>query len=161
MLVCATLFWAGNFTIAKFAYLENIPPYTLAFLRWSFVWIILFPFTYKEIFKVKNEIKKNLSLFFILGLVDDLKINIRPKFRLLIMIGLLIILVIKNDFYIEKSGLNFLNNLLETDIFALIFICICFLFIINGSNLIDGFNGLLAIHTLIIFIVLFFFIPTL
>ena len=67
MLVCATLFWAGNFTIGKFAYLENIPPYSLAFLRWCIVWIILLPFTYKEILKLKNNIKKNLSLFFILG----------------------------------------------------------------------------------------------
>jgi len=67
MLVCATLFWAGNFTIGKFAYLENISPFSLSFLRWSLVWIILFPFTYKEIMKVKNEIKKNLSVFFILG----------------------------------------------------------------------------------------------
>jgi drug/metabolite transporter (DMT)-like permease len=67
MLVCATLFWAGNFTIGKFAYLENIPPYSLAFLRWCLVWIILFPFTYKEILKLKYKIKKNLSLFFILG----------------------------------------------------------------------------------------------
>jgi drug/metabolite transporter (DMT)-like permease len=67
MLVCATLFWAGNFTIGKFAYLENISPFSLSFLRWSLVWIILFPFTYKEIMKVKNEIKKNSSLFFILG----------------------------------------------------------------------------------------------
>jgi len=67
MLVCATLFWAGNFTIGKFAFLENIPPFSLAFLRWSLVWIILFPFTYKEIFKLKHKIKKNLSLFFVLG----------------------------------------------------------------------------------------------
>ncbi len=70
MLFCATLFWAGNFTIGKFAYLENIPPYTLAFLRWSLVWIILLPFTYKEILKIRNNIKKNLSLFFILGLTS-------------------------------------------------------------------------------------------
>ena len=67
MLVCATLFWAGNFTIGKFAFQENIPPYTLAFFRWCFVWIILLPFTYKEILKLKENIKKNLSLFFILG----------------------------------------------------------------------------------------------
>ena len=67
MLVCATLFWAGNFTIGKFAFLENIPPFSLAFLRWSLVWIILFPFTYREIFKLKHKIKKNLSSFFILG----------------------------------------------------------------------------------------------
>jgi len=67
MLVCATLFWAGNFTIGKFAFLENIPPNTLAFLRWSLVWIILFPFTYKEVLKLKDNIKQNLSLFSILG----------------------------------------------------------------------------------------------
>ena len=67
MLVCATLFWAGNFTIAKFAYLENIPPFSLSFLRWSLVWIILLPFTYREILSDKHVIKKNLSLFFILG----------------------------------------------------------------------------------------------
>ena len=70
MLVCATLFWAGNFTIGKFAYLENIPPFSLAFLRWCLVWIILFPFTYKEISKLRFKIKENLSLFFILGLTS-------------------------------------------------------------------------------------------
>ena len=92
--------------------------------------------------------------FFLLGLVDDFKIKTRPKFRLLVMIILLITLVIYNDFYIEKSGLEFLNHLLKIDIFSLFFICLCFLFIINGSNLIDGFNGLLGFHALTIFIIL-------
>ena len=50
MLVCATLFWAGNFMIGKLAFLENIPPMSLVFFRWSLVWIILLPFTLKEIF---------------------------------------------------------------------------------------------------------------
>ena len=67
MLVFATLFWAGNFTLGKFAYLENIPPNSLAFLRWCLVWIILFPFTFKEILKLKNQIRRNSSLFIILG----------------------------------------------------------------------------------------------
>ena len=67
MLVCATLFWAGNFTIGKFAFTENIPPYSLAFFRWTLVWIILVPFTYKEFPKIKREVNGNLSLFFILG----------------------------------------------------------------------------------------------
>ena len=70
MLVFATLFCAVNFTIGKFAYLENIPPFSLAFLRWCLVWIILFPFTYKEISKLRIKIKENLSLFFILGLTS-------------------------------------------------------------------------------------------
>ena len=67
MLILATLFWAGNFTIGKFAYTENVPPYSLAFFRWILVWIILIPFTYKEITKINKEVKNNLSLFFILG----------------------------------------------------------------------------------------------
>jgi UDP-N-acetylmuramyl pentapeptide phosphotransferase/UDP-N-acetylglucosamine-1-phosphate transferase len=95
------------------------------------------------------------TLFFLLGLVDDLKISIAPKFRLLIMIAFLVTLVIFNEIYIKKTGLEFLDNLVEIDIFSLMFICLCFLFIVNGSNLIDGFNGLLGIHSLIIFIVLF------
>jgi drug/metabolite transporter (DMT)-like permease len=70
MLTLATLFWAGNFTVGKFAYTENIPPYSLAFLRWALVWVILIPFTFREILKKKNEIKDNLSLFFILGLTS-------------------------------------------------------------------------------------------
>ena len=49
-----------------------------------------------------------------------------------------------------------MNNVLQIDIFALFFVCLCFLFIINGSNLIDGYNGLLSIHTLIILINLSF-----
>ena len=57
--------------------------------------------------------------------------------------------------YEINTGIGFLNRFLEFDIFALFFICLCFLFIINGSNLIDGYNGLLSIHTLIILINLF------
>ena len=70
MLVCATLFWAGNFMVGKLAYFENIPPMTLVFLRWSLVWIILLPFTYKEILSNKNIILKNLPLLFFLALTS-------------------------------------------------------------------------------------------
>ena len=56
MLVLATFFWAGNFAIGKFAFLEDIPPYSLTFFRWLTVWLILFPFTYKEIIKYKDTI---------------------------------------------------------------------------------------------------------
>ena len=114
---------------------------------------LLYLFFYENILLI--EYISFCTLFFLLGLIDDLKINIRPKFRLLAMIAMLLFLVIYNNFYIAKSGLSFLNNLLEIDIFALFFVCLCFLFIINGANLIDGFNGLLGIHSLIIFIVLF------
>ena len=70
MLVCATLFWAGNFMVGKLAYLENIPPMSLVFFRWSLVWIILLPFTYKEILKNKDIILNNLPLLFFLALTS-------------------------------------------------------------------------------------------
>ena len=118
-----------------------------------FIIVLLYLYFSKNIFPV--EYFSFCTLFFLLGLIDDSKINIAPKFRLFIMIVFLITLVISNEIYIKKTGLVFLDHLVAIDIFSLMFICLCFLFIINGSNLIDGFNGLLAIHSLIIFIVLF------
>ncbi len=70
MLICATLFWAGNFMVGKFAYLENIPPMSLVFFRWSLVWIILLPFTYKEIIRNKDLILDNLPSLFFLALTS-------------------------------------------------------------------------------------------
>ena len=70
MLVCATLFWAGNFMIGKLAYVENIPPMSLVFFRWSLVWIVLLPFTYKEVLKNKDIILNNLPLLFFLALTS-------------------------------------------------------------------------------------------
>ena len=119
----------------------------------AFTLTTLYLFFFKQI--VYYEYITFCLVFFLLGLADDLKISIRPKFRLLIMVFSLIALVIYNELYIERTGIEFLNNFLEIDIFALFFICLCFLFIINGSNLIDGFNGLLGIHSLIILINLF------
>ena len=67
LLILASLFWAGNFVIGKFASIYEIPPFSLNFYRWFFVWIILFPFTYKEIYKNKKYIIENFRLFLVLG----------------------------------------------------------------------------------------------
>ena len=120
----------------------------------SFLILCLYLFLTKQI--VFYEYLSFCTLFFILGLMDDLKFNLKPKLRLILMVIFLIFLVISNNFYIKNTGIEFLNRFLEIDIFALFFISLCFLFIINGSNLIDGYNGLLGIHALIILINLFF-----
>jgi UDP-N-acetylmuramyl pentapeptide phosphotransferase/UDP-N-acetylglucosamine-1-phosphate transferase len=115
--------------------------------------VCLYLFYSKNIFHL--EYISFCLLFFFLGFLDDIKINLSQTSRFLFMIILLITLVLLNDFYVEKTGFTFLNNLLaSSNIFSVMFICLCFLFIINGSNLIDGFNGLLGIHALIILIVL-------
>ena len=70
MLVFATLFWAGNFIVGKIAFIDNVPPFSLTFLRWLLVWLILVPFTYRELLKFKKIIIKNSPLFFFLGLTS-------------------------------------------------------------------------------------------
>ena len=69
-LILATLFWSGNFIVGKAASLFEIPPFTLNFYRWAFAWLILAPFTLKEIFQKKEYILKNLKLILILGITS-------------------------------------------------------------------------------------------
>ena len=69
-LIFATLFWSGNFIVGKAASLFEIPPFTLNFYRWLFAWLILAPFTLKEILKKKNYILRNINLILILGITS-------------------------------------------------------------------------------------------
>ena len=67
-LFAATFFWAGNFIVGKTASINEIPPVSLNFYRWVLAWLILLPFTYKELIKKKNYILNNIGLFIILGI---------------------------------------------------------------------------------------------
>ena len=93
---------------------------------------------------------------FLVGYLDDIKMKVSPNTRLVMMIIFLIILIIFLPIEIKYIDLVFLNSWLDNKIFSTIFILLCFLFIINGANLIDGFNGLLAINLIIINSVLLF-----
>ena len=69
-LILATLFWSGNFIVGKAAGLYDIPPFTLNFYRWLFAWLILAPFTLKEIYKTRFHILDNLKYILILGITS-------------------------------------------------------------------------------------------
>ena len=114
MLVCASLFWSGNFIIGKFAFLTDIPPLSLVFYRWLLVWIILLPFTFKEIIKYKKTIIKNLPTLFFLGLTS---------------VGLF------NSFtYLSLMYTQVINSTLFNTAIPAIIILICFLFKIESTN---------------------------
>ena len=91
---------------------------------------------------------------FFIGFLDDLKINIKPFKRLTLMIFLLFTLIYFLPIKIINIDLSFLKILLSNDLFSSIFALICFLFVINGANLVDGFNGLLSLNLIIINIIL-------
>ena len=69
LLVFAAFCWSGNFIVGKYAYLFEVPPLTLNFLRWVSVWLILIPFTYNEIYKNLNYIKKNWIVISFMGII--------------------------------------------------------------------------------------------
>ena len=69
-LILTTLFWAGNFIVGEQASRFDIPPFTLNFYRWIFAWLILAPFTIKEIIEKKNHIIENIKLIIVLGITS-------------------------------------------------------------------------------------------
>jgi UDP-GlcNAc:undecaprenyl-phosphate/decaprenyl-phosphate GlcNAc-1-phosphate transferase len=90
------------------------------------------------------------NLMFVIGFLDDIKIKTSPLKRLLMMIFSLLFSIHFMSIGIFNIDIPFLSNFLKNDIFSSIFVLLCFLFIINGANLIDGFNGLLVINLVII-----------
>jgi len=133
MLVCATLFWAGNFMVGKFAFLTNIPPMSLVFYRWSLVWLILLPFTFKEIIRSKEIILNNLPLLLFLALTS---------------VGLF------NSFtYLSLVHTQVINASLFNTAIPAIIILLCFIFKIEKTNkyqilgLIISVLGILSIIT--------------
>ena len=133
MLVLATLFWAGNFIVGKAAYVENIPPMSLVFFRWSLVWLILLPFTYKDILQYKEIILKNLPLLFFLALTS---VGLFNSFTYLALI------------YTQVINASLFNTAIPAMI-----ILLCFIFKIEETNrfqiigLIISVLGILSIIT--------------
>tara|TARA_X000001036_G_scaffold164958_1_gene156495 strand:+ start:101 stop:1162 length:1062 start_codon:yes stop_codon:yes gene_type:complete len=96
------------------------------------------------------------SSLFLVGYLDDIKIKISPNLRLILMIIFLVIFINFLPIKIKNIDLFFLDLWLHNKIFATIFVLLCFLFIVNGANLIDGFNGLLTINLIIVNSILLF-----
>ena len=66
----ATLFWSGNFLVGKFASQYQVPPFSLNFYRWFFAWLILAPFTIREILNNRKYILLNYKYYMILGITS-------------------------------------------------------------------------------------------
>ena len=94
-----------------------------------------------------NEIASVIYLFsclFILGLATDLKIIASPKIRFLIQAMLLFLIVYLSDLRISPTRIYIIDFLISNILLSYIFSTFCLLILINGSNFIDGLNGLLV-----------------
>ena len=115
------------------------------------IFFYIYHLLYAEV--LYNYIFISFSVFTI-GFLDDLRINIKPFSRLIIMILLLFACIYTLPITILNIDIPFLTSLMTSPLFSSIFVLLCFLFVINGANLIDGFNGLLTINLIIINIIL-------
>ena len=117
----------------KFTTNKNIP------LIGGFFIIIVFLLV---LFEESNFFLISIILIFSLGLFSDLKKIISPNKRLLLQVIIVLFLIIFTKLEINSTRVIILDKFLENNIFNVFFVSFCVLVLINGTNFIDGLNGL-------------------
>ena len=91
---------------------------------------------------------------YLVGFFSDRKILASPKKRFLIQCLLILLFVAIFDVKINSSRIELFDVILNNKFFAIFFSTFCLLILINGSNFIDGLNGLLISSIIIILFML-------
>ena len=117
----------------KFTTNKNIP------LTGGFFIIIVFLLV---LFEENNFFLISIILIFSLGLFSDLNKIISPNKRLLLQVIIVLFLIIFTKLEINSTRVIILDKFLENNIFNVFFVSFCVLVLINGTNFIDGLNGL-------------------
>ena len=115
MLTLCAFFWSGNFIVGKFATLYEVPPLTLNFLRWLIVWIILIPFTFRDILKNIKVIKKNFYPILLMSItsisifnsVVYYSLNFTQVLNGALMISTIPVLIVFISFLFKTEKINF------------------------------------------------------
>lgn len=109
---------------------------------------LIFPVIF---FYLNNLIFISFLIFiFLIGFFSDQKILVSPKKRFFFQIICIISFVIITDLKIVTSRIDLFDTILSNEIFAYFFSSFCLLILINGSNFIDGLNGLMISYSLIV-----------
>ncbi len=136
----------GGLIHQKFSGITNVPLTGGVFIFFSILYLYF------------NEIEAIIYLFsllFILGLATDLKITNSPKIRFLIQTTLLFFIVYLSDLKITPTRIYLIDLIISNVLLSYIFSTFCLLILINGSNFIDGLNGLMVGYYLLISIVFY------
>ena len=96
-----------------------------------------------------------ILLIFFLGFVSDTNLLSSPKLRFLIQFILIVLFVLFLNIKVSNTNLFFLDILLNNIYFQYFFSVFCLLVLINGSNFIDGLNGLMLGYFSIILVLIF------
>ena len=91
---------------------------------------------------------------FLIGFLDDLKINIKPMIRLIFLLPVPIMYFYYFELKVLNLDLGVLDNFLEFEVLALLFLCFAIIGMTNAFNLIDGINGQLVSYLISILLAL-------
>ncbi len=93
-------------------------------------------------------------MIFLVGLLSDLKIINSPPLRFIFqaIVITFYISILKNN--ILSVDLKYLDFFLSNNYFSISFTALCLLILINGTNFIDGLNGLVIFYNILILIIL-------
>ena len=98
-----------------------------------------------------------LSAVFVLGLSSDLQRLKSPILRLFLQFFIVFIILVFNENYISQTRLFYLDYLIENFfIIKFLFTAFCLLILMNGTNFIDGVNGLSVGYFIIILLNILF-----
>ena len=96
-----------------------------------------------------------LSLVFLLGFFSDIKFLSSPKYRFFFQFLIIFLFVYFSNLQIHPTRILFLDLILENIWISYFFTVFCILIAINGTNFIDGLNGLVLGYYLIILVIIF------
>ena len=119
------------------------------------------PITLFLFFQIDLIVVIFFSLFFVLGLLSDLKIASSYKLRLLFQFLFLSILFFILNEIIITTKIIFIDNLMNYDLTRILICTFFFMVLINGFNLIDGTNCLCSLNLLIITVFIFLLVQDL
>ena len=147
--ICNKYQYLSNFTGSthqSFINKKNVP------LLGGFIIIFFSIITFSNTFFL---LKIFLFLFFLVGLLSDLKMLNSPKLRFFIQIIIIIIGIFILQISIVETKILFLNELInKNELINILLLSFCFLIIINGTNFIDGTNTIVIGYYLIILLLL-------
>tara|TARA_Y100000992_G_scaffold148494_2_gene98969 strand:+ start:4291 stop:5334 length:1044 start_codon:yes stop_codon:yes gene_type:complete len=97
------------------------------------------------------------SPIFILGILDDFEVKIKPFVRLIIVFPSAFLSYYFLDVEAYSLDILYIDRLFEFKIFSIVFICFAIAGMVNAFNIIDGINGLVLLYTLTICILILLF----
>jgi UDP-N-acetylmuramyl pentapeptide phosphotransferase/UDP-N-acetylglucosamine-1-phosphate transferase len=111
-----------------------------------FILIFIYNFTFLNAF---------IFLIFLLGLSSDLNLISSPKLRLFLQSVFIFLFVYFSKLHVGSTRIYLLDLILDNIFLSYFFTTFCLLIVINGSNFIDGLNGLVLGYYGTILIIIF------